>query len=95
MVPIVQLGLRAHNERMSITASVTATLWFQSRQYYGYNDKQVVQQLRQEGYPVDDEDLKYIWPTRHAHINVYGQYHFDKKRLRKKHPLRVLRNPNS
>lgn len=55
----------------------------------------VVQQLRQEGYLVDDEDLKHIWPTRHTHINVYGQYHFDKKRLRKKHPLRDLRNPNS
>ncbi|MBE9170205.1 Tn3 family transposase [Pleurocapsales cyanobacterium LEGE 06147] len=59
-----------------------------------YIDK-VVQQLRLEGYPVDNEDLKSIWPTRHAHINVYGQYHFDKKRLRKKHPLRDLRNPNS
>ena len=59
-----------------------------------YIDK-VVQQLRLEGYPVDDEDLKHIWPTRHTHINVYGQYHFDKKRLRKKYPLRALRNPNS
>lgn len=59
-----------------------------------YIDK-VVQQLQQEGYAVDDENLKHIWPTRHAHINVYGQYHFDKKRLRKKHPLRALRNPNS
>ena len=57
--------------------------------------KKVVQQLRLEGYPVDDEDLKSIWPTRHAHINVYGQYHFDEKRLRKKHPLRALRNPSS
>ena len=55
----------------------------------------VVQQLRLEGYSVDDEDLKYIWPTRHTHINIYGQYHFDKKRLRKKHPLRALRNPAS
>ena len=55
----------------------------------------VVQQLRLEGHSIDDEDLKYIWPTRHAHINVYGQYHFDKKRLRKKHPLRALRNPGS
>lgn len=59
-----------------------------------YIDK-VVQQLRQEGHSVDDEDLKHIWPTRHTHINVYGQYHFDKKRLRKKHPLRALRNPSS
>ena len=56
---------------------------------------QVIQQLRQEGHSIGDEDLKYIWPTRHTHINVYGQYHFDKKRLRKKHPLRDLRNPSS
>ena len=55
----------------------------------------VVQQLRQEGHSIDDEDLKHIWPTRHTHINVYGQYHFDKKRLRKKHPLRALRNTSS
>ncbi|NJL52667.1 MAG: transposase [Hydrococcus sp. SU_1_0] len=59
-----------------------------------YIDK-VVQQLRQEGRFIDDEDLKFIWPTRHKHINVYGQYYFDEKRLRKKRPLRALRNPNS
>ena len=55
----------------------------------------MVQQLRQEGRFIDDEDLKHIWPTRYAHINVYGQYHFDKKRLRKKYPLRALRNLGS
>lgn len=59
-----------------------------------YIDK-VVQQLRLEGRFIDDEDLKHIWPTRHKHINVYGQYYFDEKRLRKKRPLRALRNPNS
>lgn len=57
-----------------------------------YIDK-VVQQLRQEGHSIDDEDLKHIWPTRHAHINVYGQYHFDRQRFGKNHPLRSLRNP--
>ena len=56
---------------------------------------QVVQQRRQEGYSIDDEDLKHIWPTRHAHINVYGQYHFDRQRFGKSHPLRDLRNPSS
>ena len=57
-----------------------------------YIDK-VVQQLRQEGHSINDEDLKHIWPTRHAHINVYGQYHFDRQRFGKNHPLRSLRNP--
>ena len=56
---------------------------------------EVVQQLRQEGRFIDDEDLKHIWPTRYAHINVYGQYHFDQKRLRKKYPLRALHNLGS
>jgi TnpA family transposase len=56
---------------------------------------QAVRQFRQESYSIDDEDLKYIWPTRHAHINVYGQYHFDRQRFGKSQPLRTLRNPGS
>jgi len=38
MVPIVKLGLRSHNQRMSITASGAAILWFQSWQYYPSTD---------------------------------------------------------
>ena len=56
---------------------------------------EVVQQLRQEGQSIDDEDLKYIWPTRHSNINVYGKYHFNLKEFRQKHPLRPLRNQGS
>ena len=55
----------------------------------------VVQQLRSEGHSIDDEDLKHIWPTRHAHINVYGQYYFERKRFGKNYPLRDLRNSSS
>jgi TnpA family transposase len=33
--------------------------------------------LRAEGYPVDDEDLRYLAPTLRAHVNIYGTYHFD------------------
>jgi TnpA family transposase len=33
----------------------------------------VVEQLKQEGYPVQDSDLAHVWPTRYAHINVYGK----------------------
>ena len=57
-----------------------------------YIDK-VIWQLRQEGQSVDDEDLQQIWPTRHAHINVYGKYHFNRQQFRQRHPLRDLRNP--
>ena len=52
-----------------------------------------VEQLRQEGYTVDDEDLKHIWPTRHRHINVYGRYLFNIEDIRKLRELRKLRQP--
>ena len=56
---------------------------------------EVVQQLRQEGQSINDEDLKYIWPTRHSNINVYGKYHFNLKKFKHQNPLRPLRNPSS
>jgi hypothetical protein len=37
----------------------------------------VVEQLKQEGYPMQESDLAHIWPTRHNYINVYGKYHFN------------------
>jgi hypothetical protein len=42
---------------------------------------------------VGDEDLKHIWPTRHAHINVYGRYYFNRDNVGKKQQLRELRQP--
>ena len=33
--------------------------------------EKVVQKLQQQGQVVKDEDLMRIWPTRHAHINIY------------------------
>jgi TnpA family transposase len=53
----------------------------------------VVEQLRQEGYPVQDSDLTHIWPTRYAHINVYGKYHFNLDEVRRRQGLRPLRQP--
>ena len=38
---------------------------------------EAVAQLKREGYPVNESDLAHIWPTRYAHINVYGRYHFN------------------
>jgi hypothetical protein len=32
----------------------------------------VVEQLKHEGVPVHDSDLAHVWPTRYAHINMYG-----------------------
>ena len=33
--------------------------------------------LRAEGYPVNDDDLAHLSPTRYAHVNPYGRYRFD------------------
>ena len=49
--------------------------------------------LKQEGQFLGDEELKHIWPTRHAHINVYERYHFNRELLGKKQQLREVRQP--
>ncbi|PON11006.1 DDE transposase, partial [Candidatus Entotheonella serta] len=43
---------------------------------------EAVEQLKQEGYPVNESDLAHIWPTRYEHINVYGRYHFNVEEAR-------------
>ena len=53
----------------------------------------VVEQLKQEGSPVHDSDLAHVWPTRYAHVNVYGKYHFNIEEARGRHGLRPLRQP--
>jgi hypothetical protein len=53
----------------------------------------VVDQLQQEGYPVHESDLAHVWPTRYAHINVYGKYHFNVEEARTCKGLRPLRVP--
>lgn len=55
--------------------------------------EQVVQQLKQEGQFPGDEVLKQIWPTRHAHINIYGRHHFNQDQIGKPMQLRELRSP--
>ena len=53
----------------------------------------VVEQLKQEGYPVQEQDLAHVWPTRYRHINIYGKYHFNVEEEWKRHGLRPLRQP--
>jgi hypothetical protein len=53
----------------------------------------VVEQLKQEGYPVHESDLAHVWPTRYAHLNVYGKYHFNVEAVRGRKGLRPLRQP--
>ena len=53
-----------------------------------------VEQLKKEGYPIQDSDLAHVWPTRHAHINFYGHYHFNIEETQQRQGLRSLRQPN-
>ncbi len=36
-----------------------------------------IEQMRNEGHIVNDEDIQHVWPSRFRHINVYGKYNFD------------------
>lgn len=56
---------------------------------------EALEQLERENFPFDWEDLRYIWPTRYEHINVYGRYEFNLEEARNRNGLRELRNPNS
>lgn len=55
--------------------------------------EKVIAQLRKEGLSISDEDLKGIWPTRHANLNVYGKYFFNLVHIGQKQALRPLRQP--
>ena len=52
-------------------------------------------QLKREGYPVNESDLAHIWPTRYAHINVYGRYHFNIEEAQEREGVRPLRRTGS
>ena len=53
----------------------------------------VVEQLKREGVSVQDSGLAHVWPTRYAHINMYGKYHFNVEEVYSRKGLRPLRSP--
>jgi len=55
----------------------------------------VVEQLKQEGYPMQEQDLAHVWPTCHRHINTYGKCHFNVEGEWKRRGLRPLRQPGA
>ena len=55
----------------------------------------VLDQLRSEGYNVDDVDVVHLSPARYAHINPYGKYRFNVKGEFHRKGLRPLRQPDS
>lgn len=40
-----------------------------------------LKKLRADGYPVNDEDLRFLSPLSRQHLGLYGKYEFDLKRL--------------
>jgi len=55
----------------------------------------VLDQLRSEGYNVDDVDVLHLSPARYAHINPYGKYRFNVEGEFHRKGLRPLRQPDS
>lgn len=51
-------------------------------------------QIKQEGFVVDDSDLQYISPARFEHINVFGAYSFPVKEEFERQGLCLLRTSN-
>jgi hypothetical protein len=46
--------------------------------------------LQHEGYPIQEEDLVHLWPTRFAHVHRYGKYEFNVEAARTRTGLRPL-----
>ena len=55
----------------------------------------VMEPLKEEGSPVHDSDLAHVWPTRYAHLNGYGKYHFNVEEAHQRKGLRPLRRPGN
>jgi hypothetical protein len=53
----------------------------------------VIGQLRTEGYPIKDDDLRHLGPARYEHINPYGHYTFNVQQELQRKGLRPLRTP--
>ena len=51
-------------------------------------------QLRQDGYPVRDDDVARLSPLLHEHINILGRYSFSVPEAVAKGELRPLRDPS-
>jgi TnpA family transposase len=53
----------------------------------------VLDQLRKEGWPVEDEDIAHLSPLMHEHINMLGRYSFVVPKSVERGELRPLRKP--
>ncbi|MEK7400575.1 MAG: Tn3 family transposase, partial [Candidatus Poribacteria bacterium] len=55
----------------------------------------IIEQLRKEGYTVDENDLTHVSPCRFDHVNKYGKYYFNVDNERNRELLRPLRQPQN
>ena len=53
----------------------------------------IINQLKAEGFQVNEEDLTHIWPCRYEHINKHGHFLFNIEQERNRKKLRELRKP--
>lgn len=53
-----------------------------------------IEELKNEGYEIKDEDIKNLSPARSEHINMYGKYYFNIEEGLKRKNLRELRKPD-
>ncbi len=51
----------------------------------------VLEYLKQEGYPIREEDIAHLSPVRFEHINPYGKYRFNLAENQNRQGLRPLR----
>ena len=41
-----------------------------------------IEELKQEGLDISEDELGRVWPSRFGHINLFGKYHFDPSKMR-------------
>lgn len=54
-----------------------------------------IEQLKSEGYELNEDDVKHLSPARSEHINMYGRYYFNIEEGLRRKELRELRKPSS
>ena len=57
--------------------------------------KEIIDQLQEEGYPVQESDIGHLSPARFRHINQYGRYVFDVEAELNRDGLRPLHKPEA
>ena len=53
----------------------------------------LIDQLKKEGYPVNEADIAHLSPVRYEHINPYGKYSFNVAKELNRKQLRLLKKP--